>query len=228
MVVVSGWTGWHGIKGILRAFKEHKQLRADLQKSEQQFKGLADAQEKLGERLHKVEQERERLEKELEEAQEREPPEADSKLEERERENRRLARQLARQSSGGVGGVTVTTPIPPEMVSARHVVQRSFLLAELLELAGEGPRLVGWTFEGCWLIGPAVVTFTGLTTIEQVEIKGSPDTVLYEVGSYGDEASGSIQLDSCTFRECTFGRMGLAAASSDQQWLRDKFTFSLP
>jgi len=152
-----------------------------------------------------------------------------ARLEERERESRRLERQLASQNSGGMFPSTITSAeIPEDMVSARHIVGGSHLLKNVLESAGEGPRLVGWTFEECWLIGPAVVTFTGPTTVERVEVKGSLDTALYEVDSYGDEASGCIQLDSCTFKDCYFGRMGLAGRPNDQQWLRDKFTFTLP
>ena len=155
--------------------------------------------------------------------------ELEAKLEEREREIRRLNRKVANQRAGGVGGATITSAeIPEGMVAERHIVGGSHLLERVLELADEGSRLTGWTFEECWLIGPAVVAFTGSTTIEGVEVKGSPDTVLYRVDSYGDEASGCIQLDSCTFKDCRFGRMGLAGTSEDQQWLREKFTFTLP
>ncbi len=114
-----------------------------------------------------------------------------ARLEECERENRRLTRQLASQKSGLSGGAVTHAEIPDEMVSSKYVRQINFYLDELLALADEGPRLTGWTFEGCTIIGPALVSFTNSTDTDS-KVQGSPDTTLYKVDAYGDEAVGVI------------------------------------
>jgi hypothetical protein len=113
------------------------------------------------------------------------PPNQDKELEERleesERENRRLTRQLASQRSGLSGGGLTHAEIPEEMLLSKHVRQLNFYLEQLLALADEGPRLTGWTFNGCTIIGgPSVVVFTGSTVTEGVNtIQGSPSKPCY-------------------------------------------------
>lgn len=69
--------------------------------------------------------------------------------------------------------------------------------------------LHGLTFEGCHLIGPAVLALLNDITMSENSFEGPPDAVIWEVPE-GRVLLGVIGLDNCAFYGCRFTNVSLA------------------
>lgn len=74
------------------------------------------------------------------------------------------------------------------------------------------------TFEKCRFVGPAVITFAGVTNIDSPHFYGTKDSVFIEVPE-GSNLQGVIGFEDCVLRDCHFERIAIIGASD----LRRKF-----
>src|ERR671939_2116917 len=97
------------------------------------------------------------------------------------------------------------------MVQPGDNVYRNAVI-RISELAGEQGVLEGFVFEGCDLKGPAVVVPQG-SNFASSRLAGDPDALLWEIPPNRPEVIGAILVRNCTFEDCTFMNVGLAAAA---------------
>jgi hypothetical protein len=70
--------------------------------------------------------------------------------------------------------------------------------------------LDGFVFEGCDIIGPAVLAILNNVTITYNQFDGDLGAIIWEVPISRERVIGAIGVQNCTFNRCRFIRIGLA------------------
>ncbi len=79
----------------------------------------------------------------------------------------------------------------------------------LSELAGDRALLDGFTFENCYLKGPAILFPRNCMFIGN-QFDAPADSILWEIDPSREAVTGVIEASRCTFEGCNFTRVGLA------------------
>jgi len=82
-------------------------------------------------------------------------------------------------------------------------------IATLPQLANSDV-LDGFFFEGCQIIGPAVLAVLNNVTLTNNRFDGDLSALIWEVPISRQSVIGAIGIQNCTFNNCTFTRIGLA------------------
>src|SRR5689334_20368117 len=80
----------------------------------------------------------------------------------------------------------------------------------LPELARDEDILDGYTFLGCQLNGPAVLTFLNDVTFANNHLQGDRDALLWEIPASRGSIIGAIGIRNSTIDGCTLTRIGIA------------------
>jgi len=83
-------------------------------------------------------------------------------------------------------------------------------LTDLLDRAVQPPLLTGFTFVGCQVLGPAVVTLLDAGTLQgcRFDVRNIEE-MLFEVPE-GATKTGIVGLANCTFENCEIRAVGIA------------------
>jgi hypothetical protein len=82
----------------------------------------------------------------------------------------------------------------------------------LMDLMEEG-SISNRTFEDCRLTGPAILVLAGVGLLHQCRFEGDAIAVFWEIAPERTAVTGAILTNNCTFRRCTFSRVGLAGTT---------------
>jgi hypothetical protein len=93
----------------------------------------------------------------------------------------------------------------------------------LVDLADDADLVTGCTFDGCTLVGPAVVVLVGEGSITGCTLKGDHAGLFWPLGPDRDHVIGAIGLRDCTLTNCTLQRIGIAYPPSQEALIRDGF-----
>jgi hypothetical protein len=80
----------------------------------------------------------------------------------------------------------------------------------LTDYAETNGILDGFSFEGCHVMGPAVMVVQGEFDLVNNTIEGDLDAFLWEIKPERERVSGAIVVKDTTFEGCTFTNVGLA------------------
>lgn len=83
----------------------------------------------------------------------------------------------------------------------------------LADLARDNGVLEGFHFEGCHVMGPAVIVVQGEFDLVNNTIEGDPDAFLWELQPDRERVTGAILVKDTTFERCKFTNVGLAGYS---------------
>lgn len=92
----------------------------------------------------------------------------------------------------------------------------------LADLADERDLLIGWTFDDCTLVGPAVVVLVGDGTLSGCTLRGDPAGLFWPLGDR-DHVIGAIGLLECTITNCRLERIGIAYPPEQEAAIRAGF-----
>jgi len=92
------------------------------------------------------------------------------------------------------------------------------------EQAGGKEILEGYRFEGCRIVGPAVLALLVDNALESSTFDDHPDVVQWEADPDQVPNRGTIGLKDCQFVRCSFERVGLALLPNDSQLARASMT----
>ncbi|WP_428060440.1 hypothetical protein [Brevundimonas sp.] len=109
-------------------------------------------------------------------------------------------------------------PITRPMSVARSLTQTDFVdvdinLYDLYAAHQQHGAIVGRTFTGCRLQGPAIVLIGGGTTFDETNFgdpRGGMKNLLLQ--PMGDKALGTVPMHDCTFVGCEFYNVGFTGA----------------
>lgn len=109
-------------------------------------------------------------------------------------------------------------PITRPMSVARSLTQTDFVdvdinLYDLYAALQQHGAIVGRTFTGCRLQGPAIVLIGGGTTFDETNFgdpRGGMKNLLLQ--PMGDKALGTVPMHDCTFVGCEFYNVGFTGA----------------
>jgi hypothetical protein len=90
----------------------------------------------------------------------------------------------------------------------------------LSELAGDRALLDGFTFENCYLKGPAILLPKNNSMFFGNQFDAPADSVLWEIDPSREAVTGAIEATRCTFEGCHFTRVGLAGLPDTVHALR--------
>jgi hypothetical protein len=88
-----------------------------------------------------------------------------------------------------------------------HYQDRVVRLHELLT-EGHPPIIKGFTFDGCHIVGPAVVMLSGEGSITSCTFDGTPDALFLQLTPEQDQVIGVVVFENCTFDRCRFAGVG--------------------
>lgn len=88
-----------------------------------------------------------------------------------------------------------------------HYQDRVVRLHELLR-EGTPPVIKGFTFDGCHIMGPAVVHLTGQGSMANCTFDGHPDALFLQLAPEQENVVGVIVFQGCSFDRCRFEGIG--------------------
>jgi hypothetical protein len=100
-------------------------------------------------------------------------------------------------------------------------------IASLPQLA-DTDVLDGAEFDGCQIIGPAVLAILNNVTIAYSGIDGDFDSTLWEIPMTRQRIIGAIGIQNCRFTRCNFVRIGFAGPAAFVTQFRSGFTQPAP
>ena len=94
------------------------------------------------------------------------------------------------------------------MAQESRIYKRAVVpIAELVE---EDGLLDGFTFDDCYIRGPAILVLQGKGELSNCTFRGDAETILWEVPPTRKRISGVIVAKDCTFTRCVFSNIGFA------------------
>ena len=96
----------------------------------------------------------------------------------------------------------------------------------IVDLVRDDHTIYHRTFEKCYIYGPAILLLNGKQNFFNNVFHGisNEESLFYEIEP-GRPAVGTIGLDSCSFAECHFSRVGLAGSRQALDQFRAGFTW---
>jgi hypothetical protein len=84
-----------------------------------------------------------------------------------------------------------------------HYQDRVVKLHDLLPDSGP-PLIKGFSFDGCHILGPAVVHLVGETSLTRCTFEGDPNGIFLQLALEQEHLLGVIGLEACSFDRCKF------------------------
>jgi len=92
-------------------------------------------------------------------------------------------------------------------------------LVRITDLAVTSDTIEGVTFEGCQIVGPAVIALLHSNMIRST-IDGNVDAVIWPIATSRQWVIGGIALVNCTVANCRLERIGLAVPEAEVEQVR--------
>ena len=103
--------------------------------------------------------------------------------------------------------------VSSEVIASKFIKNKTVRLVDLVDAYG---RIDGFVFDGCTLLGPGVIMFTGASVLRNCGILSSPEEFFITVKQ--ERVSGVIELRACTI---TNSRLGGVAVIGDERSIAD-------